>query len=101
MRNVGHNSALGRVHRSVREEHLVKPELLHEPALLGARVIATACHRTCVANRSGELALPTAYDACDDRLGEVCVELVIASGFAVQHCSLAAGIVSERKRKLR
>ena len=76
-------------------EHVVDAEHLHEPALLRRGVVAGAGHRTGMAHRAGQLGLPAADDAGDDRLLRLQAQLVVAAGLGIHHGGLAALVIVE------
>ena len=99
--DVGHDRPLGRADGAARGEQAVHPEHLHEPALLGRRVVARAGHGAGVADGPGQLGLPAADDAGDDRLGRPELLLVIAAGLGIEDRGLGPVVVAQRVDELR
>ena len=98
--DVGDDRALGGHHRVLRREQALDAEGLHEPALLVLGPVARARHRACVADGAGQLRLPAADDAGDDRLSPVDAVLVVAAGLGVEHRRLRAVVGGEGMREV-
>ena len=79
---------------SSRREQAVDAEHLHEPAFLDGGVVAGAGHGAGMADGAGQLGLPAADDAGDDRLFRLQPELVVAAGLGVHHRGLAALVIA-------
>ena len=94
VRDVGDDRALGRHDGTLRREERIDAEGLHEPAFLVLGPVAGAGHRAGMADGAGQLRLPAADDAGDDRLAEFEVVLVVAAGLGIEHRGLAAAVVA-------
>ena len=76
------------------------PNISMNQRFLRGGVVAGAGHGTGMADGAGELGLPAADDAGDDRLFRLQAQLVVAAGLGVHHGGLAALVVAERVDEL-